>query len=132
MGVRGGPVAQDDSAPPVPLAFPKEEQSPRDHALCASQSYCLGRAEKHPLCDLTLHPKVNGLHAFSPNHLNKKGTEKVKYNHLVQSREQRENILHSRINCPSSKCHWGESYNETGEKHWTVEEIPEGKEKPKN
>lgn len=85
-----------------------------------------GRQGSTALHDLMFHPNVNGLHPFLPNHLNRKGTEKVNYNHLVQSREQRENILYSRINCPSSKCHWGDSCNETGEKHQTVEETPEG------
>lgn len=81
----------------------------------------LGRT---PLDDLMLHLNMNGLHLFPPNHLNREGAEKVNCNHFVQSREQRENILYSRINCPSSKCRWGESCNETGEKHQTVEETP--------
>lgn len=92
----------------------------------------LGRLGGTPLDDLMLHPKVNGLHLFSPNHLNREGTEKVNYNHLVQSREQREHILYSRINCPSNKCHSGEFCNETGEKPRTAEETPGEKRKLKN
>lgn len=96
-------------------------------AVFASHTASEGRGSTL-LHDLVLHPNVNGLHPFSPNHFNRKGAWKVNYNHLVWSREQRENVLYSRINCPSSECHWGESYSETGEKHWAVEESPEEKE----
>lgn len=33
-GGQGKPVAKDDPVAPKPLAFPKEEQSPKNHALC--------------------------------------------------------------------------------------------------
>lgn len=91
-----------------------------------------GSLGRTPLDDLMLRPNVHALHPFSANHLHKEGTEKVNYNHLVQSREQREHILYSRINCPGSKCHSGESCNETGEKPQTVEETPGEKRKRKN
>lgn len=48
--------------------------------------------ENTPLRDLMLHPNVNGLHPLSPNHLNRKDAEQVNYNHLVQSRKQREHF----------------------------------------
>lgn len=131
--VRGNLVAKDDSAAPKPLAFSKEEQRPEDHAPVIFNSRTTsGSLGRTPLDDLMLRPNVHALHPFSANHLHKEGTEKVNYNHLVQSREQREHILYSRINCPGSKCHSGESCNETGEKPQTVEETPGEKRKRKN
>lgn len=41
-----------------------------------------------------LFPNVNDVHAFSSNLLNRKGAEKVNYNHLVQSRVQGERAFH--------------------------------------
>ena len=130
MDVRGGPVAKDDSAAPKPLlAFPKEEERPRTVPSAVFTSHTASEGwGSTPLHDLMLHPNVNGPHPFLWNHFNRKGAWKGNCNHLVRSREQRENILYSRINCPSSKCHWGESYNGTGEKHWAVEESQEKKE----
>jgi hypothetical protein len=96
MDVRGGLVTKDDSAAPKPLALPKEEQGPKDQALCPVCSHTASVRPGSSLCCILMWGAFGFFHQIIQ-------VERVKRKSPVITWCKAESILYSKINSPKRK-----------------------------